>query len=214
MSASLPQVLASPAREEAASRGPDDALRGLFDRARGGDGAALEALCVQMRPRLYRTAWAVLRDADEADDVAQDALVRAVARRFLFLGKGSVAGWMTRIALNLAKNRLRDSRRRRQILEDASPVERAARGAQAQAPAHADELAADGQARRRLVAAVATLPERQRDVVQLHIMAGLEFAAVAESLGITEANARMSYSNARKKLLAALGEGPQTSEAP
>ena len=45
-------------------------------------------------------------------------------------------------------------------------------------------------------------------------LAGLEFAAVAESLGITEATARKSYTNARKKLLAALGEGPQTSEAP
>lgn len=210
MSASLPQVLAAAARPAEAG----DPLRGLFDAARGGDGSALEQLCAHMRPRLYRTAWAVLRDADEADDVAQDALVRAVTRRFLFLGKGSVAGWMTRIALNLAKNRLRDARRRRQILEDASPAERAARGAQASAPVGAEDVASEAQARRRLSAAMALLPERQRDVVQLHVTAGLDFGDVAATLGITEANARMTYSNARKKLLASLGERPQGTESP
>lgn len=197
MSATAPQVLAAAA--------PHDALRALFDAARAGDAASLEALCVQMRPRLYRTAWAVLHDADEADDVAQDALVRAVTRRFLFLGRGSVAGWMTRIALNLAKNRLRDGRRRRQILDDASPAERAARGAAPSAPVEADEVAATAQARRRLTAAVAALPERQREVVELHVSAGLDWGDVAEALGISEANARMTYSNARKKLLSALG---------
>ncbi len=197
MSATAPQVLAAAA--------PADALRALFDAARDGDGAALESLCAHMRPRLYRTAWAVLRDADEADDVAQDALVRALTRRFLFLGKGTVAGWMTRIALNLAKNRLRDAKRRRQILDDAPVAERAARGAAPNAPLEADRVAADRQARARLAAAVAMLPERQREVVELHVGAGLDWGEVAETLGITEANARMTYSNAKKKLLGALG---------
>src|ERR1041384_7173963 len=92
-----------------------DPLRELFDQARGGDARALERLCAEMRPRLYKTAWAILRDSHAADDIAQDALIRAVSRRFLFLGRGSVAGWMTRIAQNLAKNRLRDGKRRREI---------------------------------------------------------------------------------------------------
>lgn len=197
MSATAPQVLSAAA--------PHDPLRTLFDAARAGDAAALGSLCAHMRPRLYRTAWAVLHDADEADDVAQDALVRALARRFLFLGKGSVAGWMTRIALNLAKNRLRDARRRRQILDDASPTERAARGAAPAAPREADSVAADRQARARLGTAVAALPDRQREVVELHVGAGLDWSEVADTLGISEANARMTYSNAKKKLLAALG---------
>lgn len=204
MSATAPQVLAAAA--------PADPLRALFDAARTGDAAALEQLCAVMRPRLYRTAWAVLKDPDEADDVAQDALVRAVTRRFLFLGRGSVAGWMTRIALNLARNRLRDGRRRRQILDDASPAERAARGAAPAAPSGADQLAAEAEARRRLTAAVAALPERQREVVALHVSAGLDWSDVAETLGITEANARMTYSNAKKKLLAVLGAAGATEE--
>ncbi|MCC7073655.1 MAG: RNA polymerase sigma factor [Deltaproteobacteria bacterium] len=197
MSATAPQVLSAAA--------PHDPLRALFDAARAGDAAALGALCAHMRPRLYRTAWAVLHDADEADDVAQDSLVRALTRRFLFLGKGTVAGWMTRIALNLAKNRLRDAKRRRQILDGASPADRSARGAEPSATVDAHRVAAEGQARARLAQAVATLPERQREVVELHVGAGLDWSEVAETLGISEANARMTYSNAKKKLLATLG---------
>jgi len=116
----------------------DDVLRGLFDRARGGDDRALDQLCRLMRPRLYRAAWSVLRDADDADDVAQEALVRAVTKRFLFLGSGSVGGWMTRIALNLAKNRRRDHGRRGDIVKAALPAELVARGALADDVARPD----------------------------------------------------------------------------
>ncbi len=186
---------------------PDDrALRALFDRARDGDGAALDALCRAMRPRLFRVALAVLRDADDADDVAQEALVRAVTRRFLFLGTGSVGGWMTRIALNLAKNRRRDRRRRDEIVAQAPASDLGARGAVATAPPRPDEHLLDDEQRRRLRAALPTLPERQRDVMQLRAVAGLDFAAVAATLGITEANARMTFSLAKKKLQALVAE--------
>lgn len=200
---SAPQAVAvAPAADRA------DPLRPLFDAARAGDGRALEELCLRMRPRLYRAAWAILKDADDADDVAQDALIRAVGRRFLFLGKGSVGGWMTRIALNLAKNRLRDGRRRREILETALPDEKSARGAEPQGPRDPDAVAVEQQLRARLHARIDELPERQRDVVRLHVIAQLDWVEVAEALGISEANARMSFSHAKKKLAAALHEPP------
>ncbi|HEY4219717.1 MAG TPA: RNA polymerase sigma factor [Myxococcota bacterium] len=182
-----------------------DPLRALFDRARAGDSQALEQLCVQMRPRLYRASYSILHDADEADDIAQEALIRAVARRFLFLGRGSVGGWMTRIATNLAKNRIRDGRRRKEILETAGPEEKSVRGAQPSAPQAPDLVASEKETRGRLVAAVAALPERQRDVVRLHVIGQMDFAEVAEALGMTEANARVTFSHAKKKLVAALG---------
>lgn len=181
-----------------------DPLRALFDRARHGDDRALQELCTTMRPRLYRVAYAILRDADDADDIAQEALVRAVTRRFLFLGRGSVGGWMTRIAANLAKNRIRDGRRRREIMETALPDEKSARGAQASAPQAADAVASEHETRAKLVKAVELLPERQRDVVRLHVIAQLEFAEVAAALGMTEANVRVTFSHAKKKLVVAL----------
>jgi RNA polymerase sigma-70 factor (ECF subfamily) len=178
-----------------------DGLRALFDKARDGDERALAALCHEMRPRLYRVAFSIVRDRDEADDLAQEALIRAVTKRFLFLGRGSVAGWMTRIVSNLAKNRLRDGKRRKEIMEEALPDEKAARGAQQSAARSPDDVAAANQTRARLLAAMEALPERQRDVVRLHIIASLDFGDVAEALGMTEANARVTFSHAKKKLM-------------
>jgi RNA polymerase sigma factor (sigma-70 family) len=191
----------------AADRAGDDLLRGLFDRARGGDDRALDELCRLMRPRLYRAAWSVLRDADDADDVAQEALVRAVTKRFLFLGSGSVGGWMTRIALNLAKNRRRDHGRRGQIVSEALPAELVARGALADDVARPDDAVIAAADKARLQAAVAELSERQQDVVRLRAIVGLDFKAVGETLGITEENARVTFSQARKKLIARLSPG-------
>lgn len=186
------------------SQGATDPLRGLFDRARGGDDGALATLCAHMRPRLYRVAFSIVRNADDADDLAQEALIRALAKRFLFLGRGSVAGWMTRIASNLAKNRLRDGKRRREIMEGALPDEKSARGAEASPPRAADALASENETRQRLLQAVDALPERQRDVVRLHVVAGLDFSEVAAALAMSEANVRVTFSHAKKKLLATL----------
>lgn len=194
----------------------DRALRALFDRARDGDAAALESLCRAMRPRLFRVAVSVLRDADEADDVAQEALVRAVTRRFLFLGTGSVGGWMTRIALNLAKNRRRDRRRRHEIVADAPQSDLDARGATAGAVPRPDVHLEQSELRRRLFDAMEQLPDRQRDVVRLRAVGGLDFAGVGQALGITEANARVTFAQAKKRLLALVderdGERPSTTK--
>jgi RNA polymerase sigma-70 factor (ECF subfamily) len=182
-----------------------DPLRALFDRARGGDERALEQLCIQTRPRLYRAAYAVLRDADEADDIAQLALIKTLAQPFLFLGRGSVSGWMTRIAVNLARNRLRDARRRKEIMEQALPDEKSARGAEASAAPDPERMALDNDAREKLLEVVMRLPDRQRDVMLLHVVAQLDFAEVAVDLAITELNARVTYWHAKKKLAKVLG---------
>ena len=203
-------ALSTPVMSENADQGAaaDLALRMLFDQARDGDDSALASLCRTMRPRLFRVAFCVLRDSDEADDVAQEALVRAMTRRFLFLGTGSVAGWMTRIALNLAKNRRRDHRRRHEIVSEASQSDLVARGAMAHAAPAADDLVIESDERARWLKALAELPTRQREVVQLRAVAGLDFGAVGSALGITEANARVSFSLARRKLLTFLRGEP------
>jgi RNA polymerase sigma-70 factor (ECF subfamily) len=66
----------------------------------------------------YRAAYGVLRDAALAEDVAQDACIKALARLDSFRGRGSFAGWVRKIAHNLALDALR---RRRPIDPDADP---------------------------------------------------------------------------------------------
>jgi RNA polymerase sigma-70 factor (ECF subfamily) len=213
MALALPPDDATEPRTEPAvggvRRAPTDdaALRALFERARHDDAAALETLCRLMRPRLYRAAWSVLRDRDDADDVAQEALVRAVTRHWLFVGRGSVGGWMTRIALNLAKNRRRDEARRGQIAAAALPAELIARGALAGEGVAPDDAVIGTAERYALLDAVASLSERQRDVVRLRAIGGLDFKAVGETLRISEDNARVTFAQAKKKLMDRLAPG-------
>lgn len=175
----------------------------LFTAARKGDRQASEELCRLMRPSLYRLAFSYLKDRDEADDVAQEALVRGLTRRFVLMPKGSAQGFLLRVASNLAKNRLRDGKRRRELLHDEEErAKDATVGAAARAPdmglSHAEESA-------RVEAALATLSPRQREVVRLRLIGELSFADVAVALGIREENARVTFSQAKARLKEALG---------
>ncbi len=181
-----------------------DTLRDLLKLARQGDARALEDLCRKMRPHLYRVALSVLRNSDEADDVAQDALIRALERHTLFLGRGSLKAWMTRIALNLAKNRIRDRSRQKELLAQAGPVELQ--------PTHGQTLPMPNEAlalqrlRLKVQEGVDMLPNRQRDVLRLRLGAEMGFAEIAKTLRISEANARVCAGHGLKKLRARLQE--------
>ena len=82
--------------------------------ARHGDEAAVRVIVRQNNRRLFRVARAVVRDDGEAEDVVQEAYVRAFTRLGEFRGESSLSTWLTRIVINEAYGRLR---RRRTTLD-------------------------------------------------------------------------------------------------
>lgn len=84
---------------------PDQAL---IDRLRSGDQAAVTELVARHGDRIYRTLYLIVKDAEEARDLAQDTLLRFLDSLATFRGESSLKAWLTRIATNLALNRLRD----------------------------------------------------------------------------------------------------------
>ena len=78
--------------------------------ARHGDGAAFRAIMQRSNRRLYRIARAVMNDDSEAEDVVQEAYVRAFTGLKDFRGDSSLATWLSRIVLNEAIGRLRRRR--------------------------------------------------------------------------------------------------------
>ena len=110
---------------------PADPLRALPDavaltdedvvaRVRAGERALFEIVMRRYNQRLFRVARAILRDSHEAEDVMQEAYVRAFAHLDQFAGRASFATWLTRIAVHEALARLR--RRRRVVdVEDIMP---------------------------------------------------------------------------------------------
>ena len=77
-----------------------------------GDAALFEIIMRRYNQRLYRVARAILRDDAEAEDVMQDAYVRAYQHLDQFAGRAKFSTWLFTIANNVASNSLRNRRRR------------------------------------------------------------------------------------------------------
>ncbi len=82
------------------SRPADIDERALLDRCRAGDVEAFEPLVEKYRQRVWRLAYQVLRDREEAWDCAQDAFVRAFQSLGSFRGQSAFYTWLFRIAMN------------------------------------------------------------------------------------------------------------------
>ena len=146
---------------------------------------------------MYRAAYSILKNPHDADDVAQEALVRALRKMRLFSGTGNLEGWLARIAFNLAKNHLRArSRRRESALLDGDDFEEAFEPPE-------DRLHREAQ-QQKLQAAIETLPQKQRAAVELRLVGHLSFREVAQVMGVKEATAKVHYSQAKQKLVSLL----------
>ena len=89
------------------------------------DGGAIKLIIVRNNQRLFRTAWSVLRHHNDAEEVVQEAYLKAFASIATYSGKSSLSTWLTRIALNAALDFRRASARRRAAFEaqDISMIE-------------------------------------------------------------------------------------------
>lgn len=175
-------------------------LQAWWERARAGDERARDALCRGLRPLLYRVAFSWLRDADEADDVAQEALVRVLSRSFWWRGPDRIEAWTAKVALNLARNRVRDTRRRAQLIAREGAPTLQARGALAPEPADALDGILVRERWASAEEALARLPGRQQEVLRLRLLGRLAFADIAQALGIREENARVTCAQARARM--------------
>src|ERR1700732_1027430 len=146
-----------------------------------------------MIPALRRYARALARDADIADDLVQDTLVRALRSERLFLG-GDVRSWLYTILTNLNKNRRRSLARRPQFLPllDNNPD---ASGTEAEV--------------RDIARALSTLVEEQRAVLLLVMLEGLSYREVADIQGVPIGTVMSRLARARAHVKAVL-EGERT----
>jgi RNA polymerase sigma-70 factor (ECF subfamily) len=150
----------------------DDALMVLFAR---GDVDAARILTDRLLPRAYRHAARVLGDRTEAEDIAQEAMLRLwrAAPDWHPDGAARPRTWLYRVTANLAVDRLRRNGRAVGLDDDVAST---APSAEAQLQ-DAGRMAA-------LDTALATLPERQRQAVVLRHIEGLGNAEIATILGI------------------------------
>jgi RNA polymerase sigma-70 factor, ECF subfamily len=154
-------------------------------RVLSGETALFEILMRRYNQRLYRVSRVILRDDSEAEDVMQDAYVRAYEHLNQFAGKAAFATWLTRIAIHEALARKR--RRGRQEELDALPMNGESMSIMKSPAPNPEDATATAQARDLLEEAIEKLPENYRTVVVLREVEEMSVADTASSLGVTEA---------------------------
>ena len=170
---------------------PDVTDAELATRARGGDRAAFGELATRHEGAARRVARAILGDADDADDAAQDAFLLAWRHLQRYDPSRPFGPWLMRVVANAATDRRR--RRRVRRAEPISPVA-AAPGA---GPAEITDRWAFHAALR---AALDELPERQRKAVVLFDVEGYSHREIGDMLNVPEGTVRSDVFHARRAL--------------
>jgi RNA polymerase sigma-70 factor, ECF subfamily len=176
-------VITSPMLQAAASSELKD--EEVVARVLAGETALFEILMRRYNQRLYRVSRVILRDDAEAEDVMQDAYVRAYEHLHQFAGKAAFATWLTRIAIHEALARKR--RRGRQEELDALPMNGESMSIMKSSDPNPEDATASSQARELLEHAIEKLPEAYRTVVVLREVEDMSVAETASSLRVTEA---------------------------
>ena len=172
-------------------------------RALARDAGALAEIMRRNNRRLYRAAWGILRDEQEAEDAVQDCYLKAFAALPNFRGEAALSTWLTRIAINEALMRRR--KRQSQAASIGNVIPLRPEGMPSDEPAEDPTLSPESAAMRTqlrpyLEQAVGSLPEDQRAVFVLRALEELSVEETAQILDLNPQTVRTRFLRARRKL--------------
>jgi RNA polymerase sigma-70 factor, ECF subfamily len=145
----------------------------------GGDVAAFDTLVRRWERKIQGAIYRILRSDEEARDVCQETFLKAFRGLGNFRGQAKFSSWLYQIALNLCRDRMRRKKGRTWVsLDEVGAIEAVERSPSVL------ELVESGDLSRRVSAAVATLPDEQREVLILKEYEGMTFPEIAGILGI------------------------------
>src|SRR5215470_7191100 len=156
----------------------------VVERVKGGETALYEILMRRYNQRLYRAARAILKDEIEAEDVMQDAYVRAFQNLHQFEGRAPFSAWLLRIAVNEALGRKR-GRDRNVSFEEGNENGEISMSIVETGP-DPEQSATRAELGQMLEEAVLSLPEAYRTVVMLRDVEELNTSETAEALDLSK----------------------------
>jgi RNA polymerase sigma-70 factor (ECF subfamily) len=173
-------------------------------RAANGDKAAQTALVNRNMPIVFRTAYRMIGDRAEAEDITQETFLRAWKMLPTWQPKAKFSTWACTVALNLCRDRLR---KKKPVLMDELPerVDNALRP---------EEALASSQALSGIEAEILKLPDRQREAISLCALEGMGNIEAAETMDVSVHALESLLARARRTLRTALkpaiGAGDQS----
>jgi RNA polymerase sigma-70 factor, ECF subfamily len=173
----------------------------LLAAARSGSSDAFDALAARYRPALTRYAYRYIRDRDEANDVAQEALYRAYRYLYRVESSRSFRNWLFVIARNVAYDTLRNRERtalRAVVPGDLLPT---------QMPGP-EELTLHDETKLSVRRALGELPGRYREPLELYYVSGLLYREIADVLDLPIGTVKTNIARAKRRLRTALEDVP------
>jgi RNA polymerase sigma-70 factor (ECF subfamily) len=171
----------------------------LISQTLSGDQKSYEILVKRYQKRVHRLAQRLVRDADAADDVAQETFIRAYYALSRYEQGRNFYFWLSRIAVNLALNHLSREKRLVALPEDDTNLD----------PALSTDPTAEADASQlkvRIGEAIEKLPLHQRSVLLLRAQEGLSYQEIARNLDISIGTVMSRLSRARQALKELLGD--------
>jgi len=186
----------------------------LIQRVLQGDGNAYRPLVERYQNRIHAMVHGMVRDAEEARDITQNAFIKAYQSLDTFRIESSFYTWLYRIAMNLAIDHCRRGKRRKTTAYDEAVAARDDDGNllelhHTESPQRA---LSRKQLHERIFRALDELTDEQREVVLLREVEGLSYKEIADSMGIPEGTVMSRLFYARKRLQTILGDGKDGAE--
>jgi len=176
------------------------AERELVLRAQAGDARAYEELVQPHEEIAFRVAYVITRNAADAEDAAQDGLVKAWRALGRFRADEPLRPWLLKIVANEARNRRRGAGRRDHLALRAAGA--ASPGEAAPSP---EEAALDAAERARLLAALEELPEQAREILACRYLLDLSEEETAAAARVRPGTVKSRTARALEKLREAYG---------
>lgn len=168
----------------------------LYDRCINGDRQAQVQLYELYARAMYNVALRIVKDTAEAEDIMQESMITALDKLASWNRTATFGAWLKRIVINNSINALRKSNRLDVSSYDAKEMH-----------LNAVEYSHDGidleeehMTFKRVQAAMQTLNERYHNILNLHLIEGLDHEEISELLGITNGMCRTTISRAKEQL--------------
>jgi RNA polymerase sigma-70 factor (ECF subfamily) len=174
--------------------------RDLVDAAKSGDAEAFGAFVRRHQRRVFRLALHLLQNSAEAEDVAQEAFVRAYGALDRFDGRSEPFTWLYRITVNLSLNAIRSRKTRRSGVTTDDPRIEAALVERRPGLADPARQATDRELAVALCKGIDSLTETLRTTLVLVAIDGMSHAEVSQVLGCPEGTIAWRIHEARRKL--------------
>lgn len=194
----------------------DDSDESLMLSYQQGESRAFEVLVHRHRRPVFNFVLRYVRDPAAAEDVTQDCFLRVVRSAESYVREAKFTTWLYTIARNLCVDQSRRQKHRNMASLDA-PIDDEGRGAKIDLVpsegAAVDRQAIGTELKARMQAAIATLPDEQREIFLLREVSDLQFNEIAEIVGVPENTVKSRMRYALEKLREALAEYRDLAEA-